>query len=114
MSVISGLAVASLIYFGGQLVIAGELTVGEFVQFGIYLGITGWRIIALGSAANLLQQARAAIGRLHQAFDAAADDPRPRPLPVSTGPIRGEIEFRGVTFAHPTAGLANPARPRWG
>jgi ATP-binding cassette subfamily B multidrug efflux pump len=101
MSLISGLAVASLIYFGGQLVTAGELTVGQFVQFSIYLGMLSWPMIALGWVANLLQQARAAIGRLREVFDAepAIRDPA---RPVSTGLIRGEIEFRGVTFAYPT------------
>ena len=100
MSLISGLAVASLIYFGGQLVTAGELTVGQFVQFGIYLGMLSWPMIALGWVANLYQQARAALGRLHEVFEAepAIRDPE---HPISTGPVRGEIEFRNVTFGYP-------------
>jgi len=108
MSLISGLAVASLIFFGGQLVTAGELTVGQFVQFGIYLGMLSWPMIALGWVANLYQQARAALGRLQEVFDAepAIRDPA---RPVNTGPIRGEIEFRNVTFAYPTVG--EPPQP---
>jgi ATP-binding cassette subfamily B protein len=100
MSLISGLAVASLIYFGGQLVTAGELTVGQFVQFGIYLGMLSWPMIALGWVANLYQQARAALERLREVFETepAIRDPE---QPVSTGPIRGEIEFRNVTFGYP-------------
>src|SRR5579885_634226 len=103
MSLISGLAVASLIYFGGQLVTAGELTVGQFVQFSIYLGMLSWPMIALGWVANLYQQARAALGRLQEVFDAQPTIRDPA-QPVSTGPIRGEIEFRSVTFAYPTHG----------
>ena len=93
MSVISGLAVASLIYFGGQHVIAGELTVGEFVQFGIYLGMLSWPMIALGWVANLLQQARAAMGRLHEVFDAEPGDPRPRPGPSARGRSAASSSF---------------------
>ncbi|HEY7060707.1 MAG TPA: ABC transporter ATP-binding protein [Chloroflexota bacterium] len=107
MSVISGLAVASLIYFGGQLVAQGELTVGQFVQFGIYLGMLSWPMIALGWVANLYQQAKAAQERLHEVFAAepAIRDPA---QPVHTGPIRGEIEFRHVTFAY---AAPNPPQP---
>jgi ATP-binding cassette, subfamily B, multidrug efflux pump len=110
MSLISGLAVASLIYFGGQMVTAGELTVGQFVQFGIYLGMLSWPMIALGWVANLYQQARAAQGRLREVFDAepAVRDPA---HPVSTGPIRGAIEFRNVSFAYPVFADGGPAAP---
>jgi ATP-binding cassette subfamily B protein len=99
MTLIGGLAVASLIYFGGQEVIRGELTVGQFVQFGVYLGMLGWPMIALGWVANLYQQARAALQRLREVFDAepAVTDP---PHPVDTGPIRGDVEFRDVSFAY--------------
>src|SRR4051812_44595299 len=107
MALISGLAVASLIYFGGQMVIAGELTVGEFVQFSIYLGMLSWPMIALGWVANLYQQARAAQGRLREVFEAEPAIREPA-RPVSTGPIRGEIEFRGVTFAYPTLDALTP------
>ncbi len=99
MTLVGGLAVASLIYFGGQAVIRGELTVGQFVQFGVYLGMLGWPMIALGWVANLYQQARAALERLREVFDAepAIADP---PRPVDTGPIRGEVEFRDVSFGY--------------
>src|SRR5436190_10084607 len=68
MSLIGGLAGVSLIYFGGQEVIRGELTVGQFVQFGVYLGMLGWPMIALGWVANLYQQARAALERLREVY----------------------------------------------
>jgi ATP-binding cassette, subfamily B, multidrug efflux pump len=99
MSLIAGLAVVALIYFGGQLVIAGELTVGQFVQFGIYLGLLSWPMIALGWVANLYQQSRAALERLDEVWrvEPAIHDPA---SPADTGPIRGEIELRGVTFAY--------------
>jgi ATP-binding cassette, subfamily B, multidrug efflux pump len=99
MSLISGLAAVALIYFGGQSVIAGELTVGQFVQFGIYLGLLSWPMIALGWVANLYQQSRAALERLDEVFAAqpAIRDPE---HPRDNGPIRGEVELRGVTFGY--------------
>ncbi len=99
MALIDGLAVAALIYVGGQLVVAGELTVGQFVQFGIYLGMLSWPMIALGWVANLYLQSKAALERLYEVFDAAPAIRDPA-APVSTGPIRGEIELRHVTFRY--------------
>src|SRR5579884_499287 len=99
MSLIGGLAVASLLYFGGQEVVRGELTVGQFVQFSVYLGMLSWPMIALGWVANLYQQAQAALGRLREVFavEPALQEPA---VPVRDRPIQGEIEFRKVTFAY--------------
>ncbi len=101
MSLLGGLATVVLLYVGGLAVIQGELTVGQFVQFGAYLGMLGWPMIALGWVANLHQQARAALGRLYEVFD-AEPAVRPPAEPVR-GPIRGEIEFRQVRFAYPVS-----------
>jgi ATP-binding cassette subfamily B multidrug efflux pump len=99
MSLIGGLAGVSLIYFGGQEVIRGELTVGQFVQFGVYLGMLSWPMIALGWVANLYQQARAALERLREVYAAEPLIVSPAE-PVETGPIRGEVEFRDVSFGY--------------
>lgn len=99
MSLIGGLAGVSLIYFGGQEVIHGELTVGQFVQFGVYLGMLGWPMIALGWVANLYQQARAALERLREVYAAEPRIVSPAE-PVQTGPIRGDVEFRDVSFGY--------------
>jgi ATP-binding cassette, subfamily B, multidrug efflux pump len=99
MSLIGGLAGVSLIYFGGQEVIRGELTVGQFVQFGVYLGMLGWPMIALGWVANLYQQARAALERLREVYGVEPLVVSPAE-PVETGPIRGEVEFRDVSFGY--------------
>jgi ATP-binding cassette, subfamily B, multidrug efflux pump len=99
MSLIGGLAGVSLIYFGGQEVIRGELTVGQFVQFGVYLGMLGWPMIALGWVANLYQQARAALERLREVYTAEPLIVSPTE-PVDSGQIRGEVELRDVSFGY--------------
>jgi ATP-binding cassette subfamily B protein len=89
-------------------VIRGELTIGQFVQFGAYLGMLTWPMVALGWVANVYQQARAAQARLDEVFAAEpriADPPQPK----ETGPIRGEVEFRHVSFAYESAPPAEGA-----
>ena len=47
---------------------AGQVTVGEFVAFGVYLGMLVWPMIALGWAVNLVQRGAASMARINQLF----------------------------------------------
>jgi len=104
MSLLGGVAAVVLLYVGGLAVIAGELTIGQFVQFGAYLGLLSWPMIALGWVANLHQQAQAALGRLYEVFAAQPTIQSPE-QPVRSGPIRGAIEFRQVAFSYPASSV---------
>jgi ATP-binding cassette subfamily B protein len=80
------------------MVVAGTITLGEFVAFGVYLAMLNWPMIALGWVVNLFERGEASMGRIH-----AIIDTRPRirdedPLPVTA--IRGDVEFRSLSFAY--------------
>ncbi len=99
MTLILGVAAAVLLWQGGLAVVQGRITVGTLVQFYAYLGQLAWPMIALGWVTNLIQQGLASMGRLDEILNvrpAIADHPDPHPLRA----IRGEIEFRDVTFAY--------------
>ena len=51
-----------VLWLGGREVIAGRLTVGEFVAFNAYLAMLGWPMIAFGWVTNLLQRGSASWG----------------------------------------------------
>jgi len=94
-----GLAAVMLLWQGGRAVIAGRITLGQFVQFTAYLGLLAWPMIALGWVVNLMQRGLASMKRLDEVFGQKpriADAPDARPLPE----LRGEVEFRNVTFAY--------------
>ena len=94
-----GLAAVVLLWQGGDAVIRGRITIGQFVQFTAYLGLLAWPMIALGWVVNLMQRGQASMKRLDEIFSqhpAIADHPDPRPVPA----MRGELEFRAVTFAY--------------
>lgn len=94
-----GLAAVMLLWQGGTAVIGGRITLGQFVQFTAYLGLLSWPMIALGWVVNLMQRGLASMKRLDEVFGQKpmiADPPDARPLPS----LRGEIEFRDVTFAY--------------
>lgn len=97
----SGLVV---LYVGGRLVMAGSVTVGEFVAFGVYLAMLVWPMIALGWAVNLVQRGAASMGRINELFHqppAISGAAVPVPLPPATR--SRALEFRGVWFKYPGA-----------
>jgi len=100
LMLIAGLAMVAVLWYGGLQVMEGRITVGDFVAFSFYLALLTWPMIALGWVVNLFQRGAASMGRLNRiletepAIRAPAD---PRPL----GHVRGEIEFRDVSFRYP-------------
>jgi ATP-binding cassette subfamily B protein len=102
-SIFAGLGMVGVIWFGGALVVAGTISVGSFVAFGMYLGMLTWPLIALGWVINLFQRGAASMTRLLDILDARSslDEPeRPRALPPRAA--GRTLEFRNVGFHYPT------------
>ncbi len=85
---------------GGHHVLQGRITLGTFTAFNLYLMMLIWPIIALGFVVNMAQRGLASLGRLWTIFDAQPDidDSAVPPDPLTS--IRGEIEFRKLSFAY--------------
>ncbi|NTU80188.1 MAG: ABC transporter ATP-binding protein [Chloroflexales bacterium] len=95
MALCLGIVAALILLVGGRLVAAGELTVGELVQFNAYLGLLTFPMIMLGWMVALYQQGEASMGRLIEVLrrEPAISSPAyavPLPRP------RGEVVYRGV------------------
>ena len=102
LTLLGGLSGLVVLQVGGRLVMEGRVTVGEFVAFGVYLGMLVWPMIALGWAVNLVQRGAASMGRINELFrhPAAIADP---PAPLALPPARNgrAVEFDGVWFRYP-------------
>jgi ATP-binding cassette subfamily B protein len=101
---ILGLALAITLLVGGHEVLTHRITVGNFVAFNTYMMMLTWPIIAVGWVVNLFQRGTASVTRINELLtevptidDAEADAGIPIDLK-----LRGEIEFRELTFAYPT------------
>lgn len=98
MSAISAVGMLVAFWYGGQLVVRGEMTKGAFVSFWMALYRLTWPILALGFVWAIIQRGRAGYLRLRAIFDAVpevVDGPLPAPEVV-----RGELEVRDLTFAY--------------
>ena len=99
---LGGLGGVFTLWFGSRLVVAGHVTLGDYVAFTTYLVILVWPMIALGWVINLLQRGSASMSRIQQVLDtraAIADPAEPRSLTAASGGRR--IEFRDVWYRYP-------------
>lgn len=100
LALFSGVAMVIVVWFGGLEVMAGRLSVSDFIEFGIYLQMLIWPLIALGWVVNLFQRGAASMGRINKIMTTEPEIRSPEE-PVPLIEPRGEIEFRGVSFRYP-------------
>ncbi|HEX5603958.1 MAG TPA: ABC transporter transmembrane domain-containing protein, partial [Pyrinomonadaceae bacterium] len=65
MTFLIGVGYVLIIWVGVPLAIRGEITVGEFTMFNLYLTRLIWPLIALGYVVNLYQRGTASLKRLN-------------------------------------------------
>lgn len=109
LAFLAGLAALLALYLGGREVVAGRITLGQFVAFTVYLGMLNWPVVALGWVISLFQRGSASYLRLLEILD---HEPSITNLPGARrgGRARGAIEVRDLTFTFP--GGEGPALDR--
>jgi len=99
MTFLIGIGYVLIILVGTPLAVRGEITVGQFTMFNLYLTRLIWPLIALGYVVNLYQRGTASLKRINSILKiepTIADKPRVTQQP----PIQGEIEFCNLTFSY--------------
>ena len=100
MGIFTSLGLAIVIFLGGRLTIAGQITTGDFVAFISYLGLLTWPMMAIGWVTNLVQRGSASMRRLNRIFDEI-----PEIKDTGQGPeeyeIKGKLEIKGVGMTYP-------------
>jgi len=107
MRLAAGAGTLVVLWVGGWQVIGGRIGLGDLVAFIGYLNILAWPTMALGWMLSIVQRGRAALMRLEHIFASVpsiADAADATPLPV----VRGQVEFRHVTFAYPSPDNGHP------
>ncbi len=111
-----GLAFVVVLWFGGEQVIAGKISLGSFVAFNTYLGMLVWPMIAFGWVINLMERGAASMGRINVILETPPDIADfPGAPPKGFVPLQGEIEFRNLSFSyngHPVLKEINLRIPR--
>src|SRR5712692_522635 len=103
MTFLIGFGFVLIIWAGVPLAARGEITVGQFTEFNMYLFRLIWPLIAIGYVVNLYQRGSASWKRMQAIMSvkpAIADSPHVK----EQSPITARIEFRNLTFSyHPAS-----------
>src|SRR6266545_4649656 len=107
MGFLMGIGALIVVWLGSREVVAGRMTVGALVAFNAYLMMLSWPMIAFGWVTNLIQRGMASWKRMLQILDT---QPAISDATLESGAggadldglrtIRGDIEFRHLTFAY--------------
>jgi ATP-binding cassette subfamily B multidrug efflux pump len=96
---IANLGQAAVLYFGGQQIISGTLTLGEWQKFSLYLAYVFLPMGQLGFIINLMSQASASAQRIFEILDTQSEI-QDQPGAVELGQASGRVQFDNVTFRY--------------
>lgn len=99
LDLISNIGTIFIIWYGGRLVINGQLSLGELVAFSTYLSQLIQPVRRLGMIIPALAMAATAAERVFEILDTestVADAPDAYPLP----PVKGHVRFHKVGFSY--------------
>lgn len=110
LELLMGLGTLLVLWLGSREVVAGRMTIGEMVAFNAYLLMLTWPMMAFGYVTNLLQRGLASWKRMLEILDAqpAIADAAATDAITDSARIRGDIEFRHLTFRYDAAATAEP------
>ncbi|MEV4660833.1 ABC transporter ATP-binding protein [Micromonospora echinofusca] len=101
IKVIGNVTVAVVLCYGGWRVLGGSTGIGVLAAFLLYLRRFFEPMQELSHFYNSLQSATAALEKLAGVLDERPSVAEPaRPVPLPTGPGRGAVAFRAVTFGY--------------
>ncbi len=110
LDAVTGVSILLTLIFGGKMVLAGQVSIGQFVAFNSYIGMLVWPMIACGDSVNAFTQAAAAFKRIAAIFREEPDITDLFTADQSSGQdkdirIRGDISIRDLSFTYPDGEL---------
>jgi ATP-binding cassette subfamily B protein len=102
-----GMSVVLVLWLGGRQVLQGKIDIGRFVSFNTYLVQLTWPMISIGWVLNLFQRGSASMGRINEIFQERPEIEERALAPRVAPEIRGEIEFRDLSFSYNGAPVLN-------
>ena len=86
--------------YGGYLAYKGIFNAGQLVEFIGYFNSVVWPVMAVSELINMNSQGKASLKRISELLDAEIDV-KDSPDVVDVDTVRGDIEFRNLTFRYP-------------
>lgn len=102
VQLISAISFLIVIGYGGNLVITGKISLGDFIAFHAYLQLLVWPMMAMGWVINVLQRGAASMNRINMILQEEPEivDSLDAMEPVA---MEGSISFNNVSFKYPNS-----------
>lgn len=98
MQSITSTGILIVFWYGGFLIVEGDLDKGGFLVFFRALGRLTWPLMALGFLVGLVQRGRAAYSRLKEIYDAVPEiEDGPLPAPAS---VKGALRVEHLSYSY--------------
>ena len=103
-TVIIGIVGVLMIWLGGRDILAGEMTLGDFIMYVFFIGLVAAPMVSIASIGTQITEAFAGLDRIREIIDTATeDDVDAGKAPLEM--IHGDIRFEDIWFEY------DPGRP---
>jgi subfamily B ATP-binding cassette protein MsbA len=107
MDLLAAVGFIAVLWFGGQQIVSGEKTIGQFLSFFTALGLMFEPLRRLSNVAGQVQASLASVERIYAVLDTNSTIPNPpAPKPMTQGPIRFDDVWFGYDDAPVLRGLS--------
>jgi subfamily B ATP-binding cassette protein MsbA len=98
-TVVVGVIGVIMMTVGGRSILAGEMTVGDFITYILFTGLMAAPVVQIASIGTQISEAFAGLDRIHELMQMPTEDEEDsRKAPLGT--VTGEIVFDGVSFEY--------------
>ena len=98
-TVIIGVVGVVMIWMGGNDIVAGRMTLGDFVMYIFFIGLLAAPMISIASIGTQITEAFAGLDRIREILSMQTEDEADAGKPA-LGDIRGDIRFEDVWFEY--------------
>jgi subfamily B ATP-binding cassette protein MsbA len=98
-TVIIGVVGVVMIWMGGNDIVAGRMTLGDFVMYIFFIGLLAAPLISIASIGTQITEAFAGLDRIREILNMQTEDEADAGKPA-LGAIRGDIRFEDVWFEY--------------
>lgn len=94
-----GIASVTIMGVGGTKIVGGEMTIGDFFAFTLYLGFLIAPIVQMSNIGSQITEAFAGLDRTEELLNYPRENEDPKRV-IKLGTVQGDVVFENVSFAY--------------
>ncbi|HKS06273.1 MAG TPA: ABC transporter ATP-binding protein [Gemmatimonadaceae bacterium] len=96
--IVGGIGILMMVV-GGNAILAGQMTLGDFVLYVFFVGLVSFPLVQMASIGTQLTEAFAGLDRIREILDTPTEDAADASKPPLTG-VNGAVTFEDVWFEY--------------